>query len=92
MTPRDNMRRAIEFRGPERLPISGYGDADDRVSIGTEPIKPPAAVSDPMVDEWLCRWERTDTPNMGQVKAIPWLIWPTSSPSRGRTAMIRGAM
>ena len=71
MTPRENMRRAIEFRGPQRLPITGYGDADDRVSIGTEPITPPAAANDPLVDEWLCRWEKTETPNMGQVKGHP---------------------
>ena len=33
MTPRENMIRAIEFRRPERLPVSGYGDQSDGVGV-----------------------------------------------------------
>lgn len=71
MTPREVVTRAIEFRRPPRLPVCGYGAADDRVHVGYELIKPPQAAGDDAVDQWLCRWDKTDQPNMGQVKGHP---------------------
>jgi len=71
MTPREVVTRAVEFRRPPRLALRGYGEATDCVGIGYDPVKPPAAGDDPNVDEWLCRWAKTDTPNMGQVKGHP---------------------
>jgi hypothetical protein len=71
MTPREVVTRAIEFRKPERLPISGYGAASDVAWIGYELIKPPEAQGNDLVDQWLCRWEKTAQPNMGQVKGHP---------------------
>ena len=71
MTPRENMKRALEFRRPERLPINGYGEHTDTWWIGAEQIKPPQAANDPNLDQWLCRWDHTDQPNMGQVKGHP---------------------
>jgi hypothetical protein len=71
MTPREVVTRAIEFRRPERLPINGYGDASDVVGIAHDEVKPPQAAGDPRVDQWLCRWGKTDAPNMGQVKGHP---------------------
>ncbi len=67
------MKRALEFRKPERLPINGYGEISDTLWIGTEQIIPPQANCDGAknVDQWLCRWDHTDTPNMGQVKGHP---------------------
>lgn len=65
------MKRALEFRRPERLPINGYGEKSDTLWIGTEQIKPAQAGNDPNVDQWLCRWDHTDEPNMGQVKGHP---------------------
>jgi hypothetical protein len=71
MTPREVIKRAIEFRTPCRLPIQGYGDISDTVWIGGDDLKPPQAQSDPDLDQWLCRWAHTDVPNMGQIKGHP---------------------
>ena len=71
MTPRDVVARAVEFRRPARLPIRGYGEASDCVGLGCDEIKPPEAAGDDALDQWLCRWAKTDTPNMGQVKGHP---------------------
>ena len=44
MTPREVVTRAIEFRGPERLPVVGFGeDVSDYPHIKHKPVKPPAA-------------------------------------------------
>ena len=71
MTPREVVTRAVEFRRPGRLPVRGYGEASDFTGVGYERIKPPQAGDDPLVDQWLCRWGKTDQPNMGQVKGHP---------------------
>jgi hypothetical protein len=71
MIPRETVTRAIEFTRPERLPINGYGDASDVVCVPHDEVKPPSAAGDPSVDQWLCRWGKTDAPNMGQVKGHP---------------------
>ncbi len=71
MTPREVVTRAIEFRRPERLPINGFGAASDVAWIGYEQPKPPQAQDDQLTDQWLCRWGKTDVPNMGQVKGHP---------------------
>ena len=71
MTSREVVKRAIEFKRPERLPIGGYGAISDIIGVGRKDIKPPQAENDPTVDQWLCRWEHTDVPNMGQVKGHP---------------------
>ncbi|MBE3100261.1 MAG: hypothetical protein IMZ44_24330 [Planctomycetes bacterium] len=70
MTPREVVTDAIEFRRPPRLPVNGYGAASDVVGVPHDEVKPPAA-ADPLVDQWLCRWGKTDAPNMGQVKGHP---------------------
>ena len=71
MTPREVVTRAVEFRRPPRLPINGYGDVSDLTGIGYEQPKPPEAADDETLDQWLCRWAKTDEPNMGQVKGHP---------------------
>ena len=71
MTPREVVTRAIEFQDPERLPVNGYGDVSDVTWVGYEQPKPPQAEADPQLDQWMCRWARTDEPNMGQVKGHP---------------------
>jgi len=68
VTPREIVQRAIEFKRPPRLPINGYGEASDVAGVGYDIIKPPEAQDDELLDQWLCRWEKTDQPNMGQVK------------------------
>ncbi len=71
MTPRENMKRAVEFRRPERLPVNGYGDLNDTVRIHPAEVKSWDEEKEPGLDQWRCRWEHTDTPNMGQVKGHP---------------------
>jgi hypothetical protein len=63
--------RAIEFQTPDRLPINGYGDVSDVTRVGYEQTKPPEAEGDDSLDQWLCRWGKTEQPNMGQVKGHP---------------------
>ena len=66
MTPRENMRRAVMFDYPERLPILGYDEAvNDTVWISRDWVLPAQAQGRAGVDEWLCQWARTDVPNMG---------------------------
>ena len=71
MTPREVVTRAVEFQKPARLPINGYGAASDVIWVGYEQIKPPEAQGNDLVDQWLCRWEKTELANMGQVKGHP---------------------
>ena len=72
MTPRENMRRAITFDSPERLPINGYDDTfNDVIGIACDEVLPPQADGRTGVDQWLCQWAYTDMPNMGQVKGHP---------------------
>ena len=71
MTPREVVTRAIEFRTPPRLPVLGHGEANDSYWITYEQVKPPQAEGDEFVDQWLCRWDRTEQANMGQVKGHP---------------------
>jgi uroporphyrinogen decarboxylase len=75
MTSREIVQRAIEFRHPERIPLVfqllGFSDVYD-----VRP-SPPAGWVPPGdgVDEWGCRWEKTDEPNMGQPKGNPLKDW-----------------
>ncbi len=71
MTPREVMTAAIEFKRPDRLAINGHGELSDCVGVWYNLIKPPQAQNDEALDQWLCRWGKTDQPNMGQVKAHP---------------------
>lgn len=75
MTPRELCRRAIEFNGPERLPMS-YPSCGhlDLVLIpytapkGWEPAKEGE-------DEWGAVWLKTNVPNMGQMVGHPLADW-----------------
>jgi hypothetical protein len=95
MTPREIVTRAIEFTRPERLPVNGYGDASDVVEIKHDEVKPPEAAAHLLVDQWLCRWGKTDAPNMGQVKGHPLedlgrmkdFPWPDASDPRRYAAV-----
>jgi hypothetical protein len=71
MEPREIVKRAIEFCYPPRLPVNGFGEASDCVWIRTDDIFPKQANALPGLDQWLCRWKKTDLPNMGQVKGHP---------------------
>jgi len=71
MTPREVVTRAVEFRRPERLPVNGYGEASDVTWLPHDEVKPPQAAGAENVDQWLCRWGKTEARNMGQVKGHP---------------------
>jgi len=71
LKPREVVQRAIEFRKPPRLPVSGYGELSDITGVGYEQIVPPEAQGKQDVDQWLCRWGYTEMANMGQVKGHP---------------------
>lgn len=71
MESREIVKRAIEFNNPPRLPINGYGEVSDCIWITTEEILPQQAKKQLGQDQWLCRWEKTELPNMGQVKGHP---------------------
>lgn len=72
LTSCENVRRAIEFRRPERLPLQfeALGLTDfhhvkwNQIGVGDKKL--PSAT-----DEWGCVWQRTDVTNMGQVKVHP---------------------
>lgn len=74
MTSREVVVRTVEFRRPPRLALKGFGPASDCVAIPCgQPVRPAQAGDDPLVDEWLCRWEKpVGVPsNMGQVRGHP---------------------
>lgn len=73
MTPKEVVTRSIEFRRPARLAINGFGPLNDTDGIGYDRIMPPQANGQEGVDQFLCRWEKTATKNMGQVKGHPLL-------------------
>ena len=68
--------RAIEFKGPDRLPVSfdslGLSDIHrvpwHQIGTGNKELQQ-------SVDEWGCLWQRSEQKNMGQVKGHPLLSW-----------------
>ena len=71
MKPREVITRAVEFRRPPRLAICGFGELSDCTGVGPKEVRPPEAQDDPALDQWLCRWGKTEVQNMGQVKGHP---------------------
>ncbi len=78
MTPREIVRRAILFQGPERIPYNlpePYGSDFAWVGMSPSPDDRPSRG----VDEWGCVWENIGVSNLGQVKDPPlkrWDQWP----------------
>ena len=77
MSSYEVVRRAIEFDGPERLPLRfdelGVSDThtvgwNHQVGIGSKDLRQ-------STDEWGCVWRRTEMDNMGQVKGHPLADW-----------------
>ncbi|MBI5725710.1 MAG: hypothetical protein HZA50_17255 [Planctomycetes bacterium] len=98
MKPREVVKRAVEFNKPDRLAVNGYGEISDTVWINGAQIKPPQAQNDPTLDQWMCRWAKTDTPNMGQIKGHPLedfsamkdYPWPDGNDGRRYTDVDKG--
>ncbi|MCP4643642.1 MAG: hypothetical protein GY851_24555 [bacterium] len=76
MTSYEVVRRAVEFEGPDRLPVrfDQLGVTDVR-SVCWNQVGTGNSWDKRSVDEWGCTWERTDVANMGQVKEHPLLEW-----------------
>lgn len=76
MSSYEVVRRAIEFQGPERLPLRfealGLSDVHNVRwnQIGTGDKEKPQTL-----DEWGCLWARSEVTNMGQVKGHPLADW-----------------
>ena len=72
MTSYEVVKRAIDFGSPDRLPVRvetlGISDIHslnwNQIGTGDHQYKE-------TLDEWGCRWARTETRNMGQVKGHP---------------------
>ena len=87
-TPYEVVRRAVEFKGPDRLPVALPSMAVSDVhwvnwsQVGTGDERLPRTV-----DEWGCVWSRTEVRNMGQVtghpledwRALDGYIWPDAN-------------
>ncbi|NLX58167.1 MAG: hypothetical protein GXY74_03655 [Phycisphaerae bacterium] len=67
---REIVRAALRFEGPERLPVrmACFG-RDDTVWFAH--VKADRTENGVQVDEWGCRWDRTNVANMGQPKGHP---------------------
>ncbi len=70
--------RAIEFDGPDRLPVRfdalGINDVH---GVSTNQIGTGDHAKRESYDEWGCRWVRSEISNMGQVKGHPLESWVT---------------
>lgn len=76
MSSYEVVRRAIEFDGPDRLPVQfdslGISDVHN---VGWNQVGTGDHGRRETFDEWGCRWVRTEEANMGQVKGHPLLDW-----------------
>jgi hypothetical protein len=75
-TPREVVKAAIEFTGPDRLPVmfDCFGVSDTR-SLGWNQIGAGDHSERITYDEWNCGWQRTEIKNMGQIKIHPIPSW-----------------
>ena len=80
MTGKERIKRAIEFSGPDRLPMEfpAVGDCDSEGFMWTRVIK-----HDPngyeRYDEWGCLWRTSNVQNIGYVAGHPLENWDNFS-------------
>ncbi len=75
MTSYEMVKRAIEFKSPERVPMN-FPWFSDFYGVGYKPLEGERHITGEGKDEWDCIWERTKTTNnMGQVKQHPLRNW-----------------
>jgi len=76
MSSYEVVRRAIEFQKPDRLPLRfealGLSDVHN---VSWNQIGTGDARLRETIDEWGCRWVRSEVANMGQVKGHPLADW-----------------
>ncbi len=69
-SPKEIVRAALRFEGPERLPVRMAGLGRDDTAWIPRPA-PGRTENGVTVDEWGCAWEKTEMHNMGQPKGHP---------------------
>ncbi len=76
MSSYEVVRRAVEFTGPDRLPLrfSTLGLSDTH-TVNWNQIGTGDHAQRETVDEWGCTWVRSEVANMGQVKGHPLADW-----------------
>ncbi|NOZ20492.1 MAG: hypothetical protein GXP25_05315 [Planctomycetes bacterium] len=75
MTSYEVVRRAIEFERPERVPLQFAAlQMDDTFHVGPKMQWQDVSEKE-RLDEWGCRWEKSEVKNMGQVKGHPLADW-----------------
>jgi uroporphyrinogen decarboxylase len=95
MSAYEVVRRAIEFDRPDRLPLR-FEDLglNDVHGVGWNQIGTGDNGQRSTVDEWGCRWARSEVSNMGQVKGHPLLEWSSLDhyrwPDAGDPAFYQG--
>ena len=76
MSSYEVVRRAVEFAGPDRLPMRfGTLGLSDTHSANWNQIGTGDHTRRETLDEWGCTWVRSDVANMGQVKGHPLADW-----------------
>lgn len=76
MSSYEVVRRAIEFDSPDRLPVRFAAlEVNDTFGLGVGGLGKTDLSEHESVDAWGCRWEKSDVPNMGQVKGHPLADW-----------------
>jgi len=76
MSPYEVVRRAIEFAGPDRLPLRFEAlGLNDTHGVPWNQIGTGDHSKRETYDEWGCMWQRSDMANMGQVKGHPLAEW-----------------
>lgn len=80
MSSYEVVRRAIEFKGPDRLPVDFpiFGRTDVHW-VKWNYVSPLFGYVGELTDEWGCVWTRSEVANIGQVKAHPLADWSALS-------------
>jgi len=76
MTGKERVKRAIEFRTPDRLPMEfdAFG-VSDTAGFGWNQIGTGDNTKRETLDEWGCTWGRSEVKNMGLVTGNPLADW-----------------
>ncbi|MDR0656860.1 MAG: hypothetical protein LBG22_11145, partial [Treponema sp.] len=78
MISKERIKRAIEFRTPDRLPMEFWAyNISDTIGLGWNQIGTGDRSKRETVDEWGCTWGRSEVANMGLVIKHPLADWAT---------------
>ena len=83
MPPREVVRRAVHFQGPDRLPLRFRSlGLDDTQHVATNARGTGDHALRQTMDEWGCVWSRSEIANMGQVRGHPIEDWSSEADYR----------